>query len=126
MKLKNNFNDLITLRHVASSSSKRMGDSFAIVNTEYANFFLLKLKTTLDTALTILPFLASQFDDLLRKFHDWQTKSEINLNTLSRICDHLKEIVTVVDHLTKLNTVNFNSFNTSQPQNFQEFYKNVK
>jgi len=96
-------------------SSKRLGDSSALVNENLNQLFLLKMKNTLDVALKIFPALASQFDDLLRQFQAWKDKKQVTLFTLSKICNHLEEILKLADNLSFFNTINFNSFAAFNP-----------
>ena len=104
------FNNLLTIRQLAMTSIKRPGHSFDPIPSSNATFFEFQLKIVLDHLILIFPNFMPQFLDMFRKYQAWKTASTVNLHALSKICDHLEDLVKISDNLARLNTRDFQRF----------------
>lgn len=104
------FNNLLTIRQLATTSTKRPGDSYATIPRQMSSLFKFQLKIVLDQLAVIFPSHTSQFLDLLFKYQAWAENSSTNLHVLSKTCDHIEHFVEISENLAKLDTINFDSF----------------
>ncbi len=114
------FNNLLTIRQLASTSTKRPGDSFATLPRDMTSLFKFQLKIVLDQLVIIFPSYASQFLDLLNKYQSWAIDSSVNSRVLSRVCDHIEHFVEFAVNLVILDTTNFDSFLEVECSDFTE------
>jgi hypothetical protein len=62
--------------------------------------------------MEIFPNFASQFIDLLNRFQSWLEGNSVALRCLSRVTDHILQLVKTSDVLGKLSDIDFESFHS--------------